>query len=197
VSRLFLLRRPADLEPFRRASEGVAPTAAAWAMEGNPPPPAGYALDHNRVLLGQGEDAWRRARAALDAWAMFDQPWVQVHPRPPAIRVGEQVVILATQLDLGGFGLWVRNVARIAWVVDQAGPSHRYGFCYVTLPDHVEQGAERFEVRWDRASDEVCFDLRAYSRPGHWLAKLGKPWVRRQQRRFAVGALAAMRAAVG
>ena len=190
---LFLLGRPTDLDAFQAAAATLAPTYGPVALDERTPTPAGYNRDYNRVLLGKGREAWARARAALDAWRMFDLPWIQIYPERPQVAEGEIVLILARQ----PLGLWVRNAARIAWVIDdETGPVARYGFCYGTLPCHVEQGVERFQVSWDRGTDEVGYTLLAFSRPQHWLAKLGRPWARRQQRRFAKGSLESMRRAV-
>lgn len=191
---LFSLREPDDLPAFRSASGP--PNAEAMPLWGAVTPPPGFDLDHNHTRLGAGEAVWLRAREAIQGWRMFDLPWVSIDPARPALEVGEAVVVLARQFPVGPLALWVRNVAKIAWVADdEQGPVRRFGLCYITTPWHVERGAERFQVTWDRESDEVRYDLNAYSRPAHWLARLGKPWVRRQQRRFARGSLEAMRRA--
>lgn len=186
---LFLLQPPSDLETFRARAAALEPTSPPLAPDGETPLPPGYVRDHNRVLLGRGPEAWRRAREALDAWRMFDLPWIGIHPERPRIQPGEVVVVVARQ----PLGLWVRNAAKIAWVTDSNnGVTSCYAFCYVTLPWHVERGAERFQVTRDRDTDEVWYDLLAHSRPGHWLTRLGQPWARRQQARFARGSLEAM-----
>jgi uncharacterized protein (UPF0548 family) len=46
------------------------------------------------------------------------------------------------------------------------------------------------------ADGGVWYDLFAISRPRHWLARMGGPFTRMQQRRFANGSAAAMRRAV-
>ena len=51
---------------------------------------------------------------------------------------------------------------------------------------------ERFTVEWNRADDSVWYDLWSFSRPGHPLARLAGPYVRRLQRRFAEDSLRAM-----
>ena len=72
----------------------------------------------------------------------------------------------------------------------------RFGFAYGTLPGHAESGEERFLVEWDRADDAVWYDILAFSRPRHPLARLGYPLTRRTQRRFARDSAAAIRQAV-
>lgn len=53
----------------------------------------------------------------------------------------------------------------------------RSGFAYGTLTCHVERGEERFAVEW-LADDSVWYDLRAFSRPQLWAARLAKPVAR-------------------
>ena len=142
-------------------------------------PSAGYAVDHTRIKLGEGEEVFTRARAALERWDQFRLGWVETWPAETPIRAGEVVAVLAHQL-----GLWWLNACRIVYVVDQTGPIHRFGFAYGTLPDHAETGEERFLVEWDRASGEVWYDILAVSRPYQFLARLGYPYTRRVQRRF-------------
>lgn len=152
--------------------------------------PAGFTRDHHRQALGRGPAAYARARAALSGWAMFNIGWVELHPRAPALEAGTTVAVLVRAA-----GLWALNGCRVAYRFDEDGPVARYGFAYGTL-DHAEAGEERFSVEWNRAEDTVVYDLLAFSRPRHPLAKLGFPLVRRYQRRFARDTGLAMREAV-
>jgi len=68
----------------------------------------------------------------------------------------------------------------------------RFGFAYGTLADHMESGEERFTVEWRRDDDSVWYDLLAFSRPRHPLARLGLRLSRALQRRFARDSLRAM-----
>ena len=80
---------------------------------------------------------------------------------------------------------------RIIYVIDETGPLCRFGLAYGTLADHVESGEERFLIEWDRSDDSVWYDILAFSRPRHVLARLGYPFVRRTQKRFARSSAAA------
>jgi hypothetical protein len=95
------------------------------------------------------------------------------------------------------FGLCWVNACRVVYVVDEGGPVQRFGFAYGTLPDHAASGEERFLVEWDREGGGVWYDILAFSRPRHVLARLGYPWVRRVQRRFGRDSAAAMARALG
>ena len=154
--------------------------------------PPDYVIDHNRVLLGHGEAVFGKARAALRAWRMFAIDWVDPFLYPAVLAEDTAVAILAR---LPG-SLWSLNAARIIYMLEQSGPIERYGFAYGTLPDHAEQGEERFSVEWHRQNDTVWYDILAFSRPQQTLARFGYPLARSLQRRFAADSLAAMRQAV-
>ena len=148
---------------------------------------AGYDLDHNRVLLGQGKPVFAAACQALAQWQMFPTPWTEIWPVGAKQDVGTPVLMIARV-----FGLWWVNACRIVYRLDDQPAARRFGFAYGTLPGHIEQGEERFMIEWDRA-DNVWYDLRAFSRPSYWLVRLGYPIVRRLQRRFVLQSQASMR----
>jgi uncharacterized protein (UPF0548 family) len=153
-------------------------------------PPAGYTVDHTRVRLGAGEEVFATARSALLRWEQFRLGWVEPWPPDTPLRVGETVAIVARML-----GVWWLNASRIVYVVDRDGPVPAFGFAYGTLPGHAESGEERFLVEWDRQADDVWYDVIAFSRPRHLLARLGYPVARRFQKRFARESAAAMQRA--
>ena len=94
------------------------------------------------------------------------------------------------------FGLWSLNACRIVYVIEEeASLLKRYGFVFGTLPGHVERGEERFTVEWHRADDSVWYEVFAFARPAHPLARAGPPFVRLVQRQFAAASLRAMVAA--
>ena len=149
--------------------------------------PAGYDIDHNRIHLGTGEETFVRARKALQHWKMFNLRWLQVHDPTAPILTGTTVVVLARV-----WGLWILNACRIVYVIDDARPLAVFGFAYGTLPGHAERGEERFTVQWDQADDSVWYDILAFSRPRHWMARLGYLYVRHLQKRFARDSLQAV-----
>ncbi len=149
--------------------------------------PAGYAVDRNRVDLGSGRDTWTRAVAALRAWRMFELGWVEIRPATPPIELHRTVAAVVRAM-----GVWFLNPCRIVAVVDEP---RRFGFSYGTVDGHFERGEERFLVEW-RPDDGVHYEILAFSRPGRLLSRLGKPFVRRLQRRFAADSKRAMARAV-
>ena len=154
-------------------------------------PPVGYVVDHTRIRLGQGEAVFAAAKAALEHWQQFRLGWLEARPEDTPIREGQVVAILARSI-----GLWWLNACRIVAVVNDEGAVKRFGFAYGTLPDHAGSGEERFLIEWDRDDDSVWYDILAFSRPQHFLARLGYPVVRRTQKRFGRESAAAMCRAV-
>jgi hypothetical protein len=94
------------------------------------------------------------------------------------------------------FGLCSPNACRIVYLIkEEASLLMRYGFAFGTLPGHVERGEERFTVEGQRAEDSVFYEVFAFARPAHPLARVGPPFVQLVQRRFAAASLRAMAAA--
>ena len=149
---------------------------------------AGYTVDRNRMRLGEGEEAFQRAVAALRAWKMFDVGWIWIFPQDAPVEVGTTVTVLARH-----HGFHSLNACRIVYLIDEEdGGTLRYGFAYGTLPEHGERGEERFTLEWRRGDGSVYYDIYAFSRPNHLLSKIGRPLARRLQRRFARDSLRAM-----
>jgi uncharacterized protein (UPF0548 family) len=154
------------------------------------PAPAGYRRDHNRILLGQGPKVFAEACRQLSSWRMFDLSFVRLLHAGAMPQVGQTVAVCAAHL-----GFYSLNFCRVLYLVDEDGPIRRHGFAYGTLADHAARGEERFLIEWDRRDNSVSYDLLAYSRPSHWMMRLGYPAARYFQRRFARESLAAMAAA--
>jgi uncharacterized protein (UPF0548 family) len=182
------LRRPSDatIRDFLAAQAKLDFTYAEVGATATTPP-QGCIVDHTRIKLGEGDEVFSAARAALERWDQFRLGWVGVWPPETLIRPGEVVAIVARRV-----GLWWLNACRIVYVVDESGPVSRYGFAYGTLPDHAGTGEERFLIEWDRASGEVWYDVLAFSRPQQLLARLDYPYMRRLQKQFGKDSASAM-----
>lgn len=180
-------RRPSheEVRAFIRTQEGRSLTYPAPGMTMRAEVPPGFVVDDNTIRLGQGPETFEQAGQALRRWAMFDLGWVQLIglSDPPPISVGTEVAIVARRL-----GLSFVNVCRVVEVIDT---TESFGFVYGTLPGHIECGEERFMVT-RQAHGAVNFSIRAYSRPNHWMSKLGYIYARRSQARFAREAMRAM-----
>ena len=190
---MLFLRRPAAeaIRAFLASQARLDLTYSAVGATATSPP-AGYVVDHTRIKLGEGENVFAAAKAALDGCQQFRLGWLEASPEDTPIKEGQVVAILARSI-----GLWWLNACRIVAVVDDEGAVKRFGFAYGTLPDHAGSGEERFLVEWDREEGSVWYDILAFSRPRHLLARLGYPWVRRVQKRFGRESAAVMRRAVG
>jgi uncharacterized protein (UPF0548 family) len=195
---MFLLSQPSETDirqfiasqqdlPFSYPQAGATRNQPGNLLSG----PKGYTVDHNRTKLGDGEQTYQRAVAALQGWKQFDLGWVSLVPSGKPLEVGTIVAVRAKT-----FGFWSLNAARIVYLIneDQNG-SVRFGFAYGTLPDHVERGEERFMVE-RHADDSVWYDILAFSRPKHPVVRLGFPVARLLQKRFVRDSLGVMRASV-
>ena len=189
---MFLLKKPSkpEIERFV-SSQGDLPFSYAEVGASRGEAPRGYVVDRYRVKLGEGEEAYDRAKDALRSWRQFSLGWVSLHPGGASIEVGTTVAVLASHA-----GLWSLNSARIVYLLEEGGDVERFGFAYGTLPGHAERGEERFLVERDRRSGAVSYDVLAFSRPNHPLAWLGYPFVRVLQGRFARDSKEAMKWAV-
>jgi len=190
---MFFLTKPSN-ERIRQAinSWRKAPFNYAEAGQSLGPTPAGYADNHARIKLGNGEAVFNKAVETLRSWKMFDLDWASVCWPDAPIEVGTTVAVLASH-----FGFWSLHPARIVFLVDDDdGRMRRSGFAYGTLQGHGEQGEETFIIEWHHADDSVWYDLRSFSRPGELLTTFGHPVVRRLQKRFARESIQAMLKAV-
>ncbi|MEK7255023.1 MAG: DUF1990 domain-containing protein [Bacteroidota bacterium] len=130
--------------------------------------------DFLRVKIGEGETDFHQACEAIRRWQMFPAAWTKIFPENAPIEAGTTVAMCARFL-----GIWWGLPCRILYVVNEPG---RFGFAYGTLPGHVEQGEELFLVELENG--EVFYQIKAISRPRHWLAKLGYPLMRLLQSKF-------------
>ena len=113
--------------------------------------------------------------------------WVEAWSPDTPIQSGEVVAVMGRAI-----GMWWLNACRIVYAVDESGPISKFGFAYGTVPGHVESGEERFLIEWDQKTDSVSYDILAFSKPNHFLTRLGYPVVRRMQQRFGRDSAAAM-----
>jgi uncharacterized protein (UPF0548 family) len=110
---------------------------------------------------------------------------VQVATPVPKVVPGELVAV-----EVHTAYLWSMNINRIVEVVDS--PTC-FGFTYTTTAFHVEKGQERFVIEFDTESESVFYLIEAMSRPRHILARIGYPFSRVMQHRFARDSQARMR----
>jgi len=189
---MFLHRKPsaALVDRFLSTQRELPFTYTNRGGTRNEETPSGFNVDHNRLQIGEGAEIFERAVSALKRWRQFDLGWVGVVSSDTPVQPGAIVAVCAHT-----FGLWSLNACRIVYVIDESEPCRRFGFAYGTLPGHVECGEERFTVE-QHADGSVHYDIFAFSRPRHPLARLGLPLARRLQNQFAKDSIAAMKRAV-
>src|SRR5690349_21955917 len=110
---MLLLRRPSTetLREFLAAQSKLGFTYSAVGATATVPP-AGYAVDHTRIKLGEGERAFERAKAALGRWDQFRLGWLEAWSPSITIASGDIVAVVART-----FGLWWLNAARVVYIV--------------------------------------------------------------------------------
>ncbi len=187
--RVLYLRGAGDREAEELRSSMVAEPFSYGTGILDRPAPSGMSDDRLDVVLGSGDEAWKRARRALDEWTHFDLPWAGVTTGGSSAQSGQAVVVHARRL-----GIHMAVGCRIIETHDSVDTERqRYGFTYGTLRSHIMRGEERFEVWRDVATDEVGYTIHAKATPGRWYSRLAKPLVdhyRGQFRRDSVTAMA-------
>jgi uncharacterized protein (UPF0548 family) len=128
--------------------------------------PDGYAVDHNRIELGQGAAIFERATNALRRWQMFQMPWIKLCWPSTPIEVGATVGVSVSHL-----GFWSLNACRVVYVLENHGSCERFGFAYGMLAGQAEIGEERFSVEFHSQNRSVWYDIYRFSRPGSPLAR--------------------------
>ena len=148
--------------------------------------PPGYDHDHYRFKIGQGNVDFDLARCCVLRLGMFPK-WAEAYLPSGAVGVGKEVTVVFRLLGLHWY-----NACRIIYLIDEPC---RFGFAYGTLTAHVECGEERFLISQSE-DGTVCYYIDAFSRPAHWLARLGYPFARRFQKQFARDSAATLSAYV-
>jgi uncharacterized protein (UPF0548 family) len=146
--------------------------------------PPRYHHVRESVVVGRGDDDFRRGQEALREWAAHKQIGADVLPSDAKLNPG--VTVLVT-VPIGP--VVVIAPCRIVSVTDTADA---FGFAYGTLPGHAECGEESFTIRRDR-DGQIVFEVVAFSRPSDLLVRLGGPVSRQLQRRATRGYLEGVR----
>ncbi len=113
---MFLLSHPTteEIATFLRGCEADSFSYAEVGASRDEPP-AGYHIDHNRVMLGYESDTWERAQQAIRDWKMFEVDGIELCFPDAPIEEGRNVVPLAKHL-----GFYSLNACRIVYVIDEA-----------------------------------------------------------------------------
>ncbi|MGN7970648.1 DUF1990 family protein [Microbacterium sp. 22296] len=133
--------------------------------------PPGYHHVRDRRIIGHGRAAFEHAADALLAGEVQRRAGARVELSETPMRTGSRVTMRL------GFGiLSFRIPCLVVWAERTDTVA---GFAYGTLPGHPERGEERFTLTLE-PSDEVVFEIAAFSKPGRWFTRVGAPlgrWV--------------------
>ena len=192
---MIYLRRPSEAVIGSCLSQQDAPFSyaevRATATALTAPPASKYDLDRHEFTLGAGRDLYERARDALADWRHFEIPWLELHRAGTSVQAGQ---VVATLISLAG--VWSLNPCRVVYTELSPSPDNTAAFAYGTLRGHVERGEERFAVSFDPESEQVRYEIVAFSRPAIPITRLASPLARRLQRRFAASSAEALAQAV-
>lgn len=182
------LRRPPlrHLEDLAEAQRDLALTYEPIGLTELAEPPDRYRRNEWRRILGSGDSVFRRAVTTLSSWGVQRGAGLDVFADGPT--ESGCVVAMSAPLPVGYIALACRVIA----VVDEPD---RWSFTYGTLPEHPEEGEERFSVM-RTADGQITFEIVAVSRSRQRLARLAPPITRRLQRDATERYLDAMTAAV-
>lgn len=175
---------PASTRSIDRAialAAADAPTFDPGNLEGELA--ARYEHDRRVGVVGHGADDFAAAASALRAWAAHDVLGVQVFPARSPVALGATYLVT--------FGTPLLAIAAPCRVADVVDTPRRYGFTYVTLRGHPEEGEESFVLELDALGD-VRFTIEARSRPRSALLRATAPVNRLVQHYVARGYLRAM-----
>lgn len=182
---MFSLHRPSpeqiqavlrEAEQQQPAYDGVGSTAATA--------PKGYRQDRHQLHLGHGAHVFTRGVHALDSWQPQLRNGIAIAPTDAEPRPGQTVVQC---IRMGP--LWALAACRIVYRVEQPDS---VGYAYGSLAVHPVQGEEAFLIERDPAG-VVRARIVVFSRPNHWLVRLGGPIGRVVQRSTAKAYLAGIR----
>ena len=181
---MFLLRRPSPraIDAFLESSRAIPLSYDPVGLARHEA--AGFRHDRHDATIGQGRDAFERAKALVVAWKQFDLGWIEVFPPRAPLRPGTVVAVVARH-----FGFWSLNGCRIVYTIDS---EHEFGFAYGTLTNHAESGEEIFKVSLHPETGNISYQIRVTSRARAPMARLGGPIARSLQARFRRDSAAAM-----
>lgn len=131
--------------------------------------PHGYRRHEQTTRLGDGEQLWREASAAVMQWSVKTRSGFAVESEPGEdlrVRPGQDRTLIAS---LGPFEL--REPVTVVAIVDDP---NRCGFAYGTRDGHPVSGEEAFVVH--RTPDgAVWLTLRSLTRPARGARRLFFP----------------------
>ena len=147
------------------------------------PAPEGLRIRERSLVLGEGDELWSRATAAVSGWGIKKRVGFWVAPDDDPVVAGRDY-----DLRFGIGRIRLREPVRVIWV---EGSGDRRGFGYGTRPAHPITGEEAFLV--ERLPDgRIRMLVRSVSRvsAGRWrllspAIRIAQPWFMRRYLRAA------------
>ncbi|KAL5706345.1 hypothetical protein ACHQM5_024528 [Ranunculus cassubicifolius] len=143
----------------------------------------GFFLNHMRILVGSGSDAYENGKSALQQWRHFGLNWTFVDPKT-RVEAGTKFCVCVKEILP-----WMMMPLQVAYV-SEAGKDKSnnlkasFGFGSGTLQGHLLSGEERFSIELDE-NNQVWYEILSFSKPAHLLSFLGYPYVQLRQKQFA------------
>jgi uncharacterized protein (UPF0548 family) len=161
-------RKGADLASWER--RGFAPAVLAGPRPGDNRDR--HAADVGVEVPGNPapDGPFRRVASAILAYRIFPPRLAETALRRTPVEVGDTLGLRYRLFP--GISLFIAS--RVIDVFD--GPANgvwRCGFTYHTLEGHAMIGEETFAVERDLATGKVTASLESWSRPRHWLTRVG------------------------
>ncbi|XP_065855106.1 UPF0548 protein At2g17695-like [Euphorbia lathyris] len=141
----------------------------------------GFSLNHARVLVGSGLQAFEKGKSALQTWRHFGLNWAYVDPKTP-IQSGQKFCVCVKE-----FLPWVMMPLQVVYVQESHNKKKAMAsFCFGggTLQGHLLAGEERFSIEMDEKK-QVWYEIVSISKPAHFLSFIGYPYVQFRQKVFA------------
>jgi uncharacterized protein (UPF0548 family) len=130
--------------------------------------PSGYQYLVASRIVGTGQALFDECAETVLNWGIQSGAGLKVANPGRVLAGGENRL----GLFWGPFKTWAN--CRVVYVVEEP---NRKGFAYGTIPGHPESGEESFIVSL-MPSGDVVFEIRAFSKPARWFARLGGPAIR-------------------
>jgi len=141
----------------------------------------GFLLNHSRMLVGSGLETYEKGKSALQNWRHFGLNWAFVDPKTP-IQSGVKFCVCLKE-----FFPWLMMPLQVVYVHEKKKANKAmvsFGFGSGTLQGHLLAGEERFSIELDE-NNQVWYEILSFSKPAHFLAFIGFPYVLLRQKYFA------------
>lgn len=141
----------------------------------------GFFVNHAKVLLGSGPDTYEKGKTALQTWKHFGMNWAFVDPKTP-VQTGVKLCVCVKEIVP-----WIMMPLQVVFVNERKmakKPVASFSFGSGTLKGHLLAGEECFSVELDE-NNQVWYEILSFSKPDHFISRIGYPYARLRQKYFA------------